>query len=84
MVEHTCKSNYSPFRIKLNLFVIIGAAITILGANAGYDPVKMIKGMLALFVIGQWHYILNIVDEMSRALKIRVFRVKEKVSIYHC
>jgi hypothetical protein len=80
MVEHTCKSNYSPFRVKLNIFVIVGSILILALSNTGMDVVKMVKAMLMIFIICQWHYILNIVHEMAKTLKIRIFRVKDKVS----
>ena len=34
--------------------------------------------MIVIVFICQWFYILNVVKEMAEALKINVFRVKEK------
>lgn len=36
--------------------------------------------VFTITVVCQWHYILNVVAEMSSALKIRIFCVKKKES----
>ena len=41
-----------------------------------------LQGMLLVTVIAQWHYILNVVHEMSTALGIRIFCTKDKSQAY--
>ena len=39
------------------------------------------KGMLVVTMVAQWHYILNVVNEMATSLGIRILHVKDNVSL---
>ena len=80
-VNHVTKYKYSPWNNKLNIFLL---------ANTGFLYAKLLsiedyhvsnsftKVNLFVTVVAQWHYILNVIHEMSNALSIRIFCVKDK------
>lgn len=83
-VHHVCKSLYSPFNSYLVWFIML-ATITLIGIfNSGYEfqtyfgLTSALCVILGVEVVSQWHFILNIVHEISSTLKIPVLRVKEK------
>ena len=85
MVCHCTKQIYSPLNNRLNNFVMFctTAVVTLSQVapkvfNDHKDIKKFLIMMLIVVFICQWFYILNIVKEMAQALKINVFRVKEK------
>jgi hypothetical protein len=61
----------------------VGIAISFVTKNISpsTDLVMVIKFLLVVTIVSQWHFILNIVHEMSKALEIRIFCVKNRVSI---
>ena len=81
-VHHVCKSHYNPFNSKLNLFILVGTIVSIVLASSSKGPVvnNCIFLMLVITVISQWHFILNVINEMATALGIRILKVKDNVS----
>mmetsp|Transcript_18530 Transcript_18530/g.28460 ORF Transcript_18530/g.28460 Transcript_18530/m.28460 type:complete len:174 (+) Transcript_18530:879-1400(+) len=79
MMNHVTKQYYSPAnnRLIITLFVIVFGIYCldkILQGKINMPSVVYI--MLGVTVVGQGHFIVNIVNEMATTLKIRVFKVK--------
>ena len=85
-VCHITKSKYSPFRLRLVLFNVTVSLIVYAMDSQGWgfseqgvlNVALCINLLLLTTFLCQMHYILNIVNEISTALNIRVFRVKSK------
>jgi len=85
-VNHVSKYKYSPWKNNLNIF-LLGCTMMIYALSFYYKEQwsssrMQIQGMLLITVIAQWHYILNVVHEMSTALEIRIFCTKDKRQAY--
>ena len=61
------------------IVVLVSLALCIVGSNEnikGSQVLLIIEALLVLTIVCQWHFIINVVIEISCALKIKVFRVK--------
>ena len=48
------------------------------------DPhmtVRVAYCLLGITIVGSWHFIINVVNEMATALEISVFKIEQKVSL---
>jgi len=45
------------------------------------DITKCVIVLLGVTILCQWHFLINVVNEIATALNIRVFRVKEKAMV---
>ena len=81
-VNHVSKKKYSPWSNRLNIFMIVACFVTFIGylADPFFYPEYYTLVMLVVTVVAEWHYILNVINEMAVALGIRVFFVKNKKS----
>jgi hypothetical protein len=79
-VNHVSKKKYSPWKNRLNLFMMVTSVVTYFGymADPFFYPSYYTRFMLLVTVIAEWHYILNVIYEMANALGIRVLFVKQK------
>lgn len=83
-VHHVCKSLYSPFNSYLVWFIMLATISLIAVFKSGFEYqtyfglTSALCVILAVEVVSQWHFILNIVYEISSTLKIPVLRVKDK------
>ena len=81
-VNHVTKSKYSPWNNLVNFFVL-GSTTVIYGMNLYYQKSFSYSRTHSLAIvivtsICQWHYILNIIHEISSALEIRILCVKDR------
>ena len=83
-VNHVSKYKYSPWRNRLNLFLMLFTVIIYVrkAAAPGFCPCSSVQLMLLVTVIAQWHFILNVVHEMSNALGIRILCVEDMSKKY--
>ena len=86
-VNHVSAYEYSPWANRLNLFLI--AAYACVYCVASYNPKdavatwsSAVHSLIIIALIAQWHFVLNVIAEMSDALGVRVFCVKDKVSLF--
>jgi hypothetical protein len=86
MICHVTKQDYFPLRNKLNTFIVM-ASLILIGMfnispsfyNEHINIEYCIYLMLFIIFVVQSHYIFNVIIEMSNALNVRVFRVKDKI-----
>ena len=83
-VNHVAKSKYSPWNNLLNIF-ILGCTTCVYAMSFYYkknfsQSRALSMGMILVTAIAQWHYILNVCYEISCALGIRIFCVKDKTA----
>jgi hypothetical protein len=79
-VNHVSKKKYSPWKNRVNLFLMVSSIVTYFGymADPFFYPHYYTRFMLLVTVVAEWHYILNVIYEMANALEIRVLFVKSK------
>ena len=83
-VNHVSKYKYSPWSNRLNIVILIllsSIYITAIIYPPNYYKVlyAVTYIMLAVTLISEFHFILNVVPEMANALNIRILCVKEKI-----
>ena len=80
-VMHVTKTVYQPWGVLLNNAILACTiciyALTFFTDNYTFPRFHAVF-MIILTVIGQWRYILNMIWEISAALSIRIFCVKDK------
>lgn len=83
-VNHVSKYKYSPWRNRLNLFLMVFTVIVYVrkAAAPSFCPCSSVQFMLLVTIIAQWHYILHVVHEMSNALGIRILCVQDMSNKY--
>jgi len=82
-VCHVSHTKYTPFASKLiNFNTLSVVAIYILAHIYDSDSIisNGIIALLLLTILCQWHFILNVVQEMATELRIRILHVKDRVS----
>ena len=82
-IKHVTKYPYNPFKVKLNVLVLLASVATIVGSHSGFGlfkPARMVYFLVIITFVCSWHFILNVVHEIATALDIRIFCVKDKVS----
>lgn len=80
-VNHVTNTKYSPFKNRMMIFNLVAVpTVYVVDTLSDYTvSVDMcIYLVFTITVVCQWHFILNVVSEMSSALKIRIFCVKKK------
>jgi len=82
-VQHVTKSIYNPFKIRLNVFIIVITLITILACLVSPNSAHAkdsVYFMLVVTILSQWHFILHVIYEMADTLGIYILRIKNRVS----
>lgn len=82
-VNHVTKTKYSPFRNRMMIFNLVAVpTVYVVDTLSDYTvSVDMcIYLVFTITVVCQWHFVLNVVNEMSSALNIRIFCVKKMES----
>lgn len=81
-VHHVCGTYFSPLNQRLYWVVVVTCLFTHawLSIEARLSLSYMVLSLFGVVAVAQWHFILNVVSEISNELNIGVLRILPKDS----
>ena len=77
MLYHAMKQDYNPLDNRLAV-LIMACCVAIICTEKWINVEKSVLALIAITLVCQLHYIVNIICEMCDVLNIKAFKVKPK------